>query len=318
MKVVVTGGAGFIGSHVVDRLVASGADVVVLDDLSSGSLKFIEPHLRRENFEFHRVDLAASASDITPLLDGADEVWHLAANPDVRVGAERPDVHFRHNIVATYTVLEAMRRNDVRRIIFTSTSTVYGEAARLPTPEDYGPLTPISLYGASKLACEALISAYAHTFDMQAWIYRFANVVGRRSTHGVIFDFIRKLRANPRVLEILGDGNQTKSYIYIDDCVEAMFFGLKASEVVNVLNIGTEDQVTVRRIAEIVCEEMGLVGSRMPEFRFTGGRRGWRGDVPLMLLDISRLKRLGWRPKYSSEEAVRRATRDLLEELQQR
>ena len=315
MKIVVTGGAGFIGSHVVDRLMASGADVVVLDNLSSGSLKFIEPHLRRENFEFHKVDLATSASDITPLLDGADEVWHLAANPDVRVGVERPEVHFKHNIVATYNVLEAMRRNDVRRIVFTSTSTVYGEATQLPTPEDYGPLIPISLYGASKLACEALISAYAHTFDMQAWIYRFANVVGRRSTHGVIFDFIKKLQANPRELEILGDGNQTKSYIYIDDCVEAMFFGLKASEVVNVLNIGTEDQVTVRRIAEIVCEELGLVGGKMPEFRFTGGRRGWRGDVPLMLLDISKLKNLGWRPRHNSEEAVRRATRDLLEEL---
>ena len=151
---------------------------------------------------------------------------------------------------------------------------------------------------------------------MRAWLYRFANVVGRRSTHGVIFDFIKKLQANPKELEILGDGNQTKSYIYIDDCVEAMFFGLKASrEVVNILNIGTEDQVMVRRIAEIVCEELGLVGEKMPKFRFTGGRRGWRGDIPFMLLDISRLKSLGWRPKYDSETAVRLATRDLLKEL---
>ncbi|MDF2956242.1 NAD-dependent epimerase/dehydratase family protein [Candidatus Alkanophaga liquidiphilum] len=314
MRVVVTGGAGFIGSHVVDRLVASDAAIVVLDDLSSGSLKFIEAHLTKENFEFHKVNLASD--DVTSFFEDVDEVWHLAANPDVRVGAERPDVHFERNIVATYNVLEAMRRNGIRRIIFTSTSTVYGDATRLPTPENYGPLVPISLYGASKLACEALISAYAHTFDMRAWLYRFANVVGRRSTHGVIFDFIKKLQANPKELEILGDGNQTKSYIYIDDCVEAMFFGLKASrEVVNILNIGTEDQVMVRRIAEIVCEELGLVGEKMPKFRFTGGRRGWRGDIPFMLLDISRLKSLGWRPKYDSETAVRLATRDLLKEV---
>ncbi|MDI6811725.1 MAG: GDP-mannose 4,6-dehydratase, partial [archaeon] len=213
------------------------------------------------------------------------------------------------NLIVTSNVLEAMRLNGVRRIIFTSTSTVYGEADKLPTPEEY-PTIPISLYGASKLASEALIASYCHTFDMHAWIYRFANVIGRRSSHGVIYDFIHKLRSNPTELEILGDGNQTKSYIYVDDCIEAMLVGLKANgkNRVHVFNIGTHDMIRVKRIAEIVCEEMRT----SPKFKFTGGKRGWKGDVPVMLLDASKLNELGWKQSYTSEEAVKKATRDLL------
>ncbi len=180
----------------------------------------------------------------------------------------------------------------------------------IPTPEDY-PTHPISLYGASKLACEALIESYCHTFDMQAWIYRFANVIGKRSTHGVIYDFIMKLKKNPEELEILGNGEQNKSYIYISDCIEAMLFGLRSDERVNIFNIGSEDQIKVRRIAEIVCEELGL----SPRFKFTGGERGWKGDVPVMLLSIEKLKKMGWKPKYNSEDAVRMAVRDLIEDL---
>lgn len=202
-----------------------------------------------------------------------------------------------------------MRKVGVRKIIFTSTSTVYGEAKQIPTPEDC-PAHPISIYGASKLACEALIESYCHTFDFQAYIYRFANVIGKRSTHGVVYDFIKKLRYNPHELEILGNGEQNKSYIYIEDCVSAIFCGLKAEEKVNIFNIGSEDQIRVRRIAEIVSEEMGL----NPRFRFTGGDRGWKGDVPVMLLSVEKLKALGWRPKFRSEEAVRKAVRDLLED----
>ncbi len=303
--IVVTGGAGFIGSHVVDRLVEEDR-VIVIDNLSSGRREFVNPEA-----EFIRADLAID--ELTQLLRGADEVWHIAANPDVRIGAENPDAIYRNNVLATYRLLEAMRRAGVERLIFTSTSTVYGEASVIPTPEDYPP-HPISIYGASKLACEALIESYAHTFDMKCWIYRFANVIGRRSTHGVIYDFIMKLRANPEELEILGNGEQNKSYIYIDDCIDAMFFGLKADGKVNVFNIGTEDQIKVRRIAEIVCEEMKL----SPTFRFTGGDRGWKGDVPVMLLSIERLKKLGWRPRFGSEEAVRLAVRDLLEGLEEK
>ncbi len=300
--IVVTGGAGFIGSHVVDRLVEIDK-VVVLDNLSSGKPEYVN-----ENAEFYRVDLAKD--DITDIIRGADEVWHIAANPDVRIGSENPDEIYRNNVLATYRLLEAMRRVNVKRIIFTSTSTVYGEARVIPTPEDY-PTHPISIYGASKLACEALIESYCHTFDFQAWIYRFANVIGKRSNHGVIYDFIMKLKRNPNELEILGDGEQNKSYIYIEDCVDAMFHGLKADESVNIFNIGTEDQIKVKRIAEIVCEEMGL----NPEFKFTGGRRGWKGDVPVMLLSIEKIKKIGWKPKYNSEKAVKLAVKDLLNEL---
>jgi len=309
MKILVTGGAGFIGSHVVDRLVEDKHEIVVLDDLSSGDEKFITTHAGKGRFQFHKIDLLHS--EITDFFDGVEVVWHLAANPEVRIGVEDTKVHLEQNVIATYNVLEAMRTKEVRRIMFTSTSTVYGEADKLPTPEEY-PTKPISLYGASKLACEALIGAYCHTFDMHAWIYRFANVIGRRSSHGVIYDFINKIRSNPKELEILGDGNQTKSYIYVDDCIEAMIMGLKArgENRVNIFNIGTDDMISVKRIAEIVCEEMHA--SPKPEFKFTGGKRGWKGDVPIMLLDAFKLNKLGWEQRYNSEEAVRKATRDLL------
>ncbi|NQE06512.1 L-arabinose 1-dehydrogenase (NAD(P)(+)) [ANME-1 cluster archaeon GoMg1] len=326
MKIIVTGGAGFIGSHVVDRLIDAGHEIVVLDDLSAGDERFINPHVGKQNFQFHKVDILHE--DISPFFDGVEEVWHLAANPEVRIGAADTRVHLEQNVIATYNVLEAMRKNNVRRMIFTSTSTVYGDADKLPTPEEY-PTIPVSLYGASKLACEAFIAAYCHTFDMRAWIYRFANVVGRRSSHGVIYDFINKIRNNPEELEILGDGNQTKSYIYVDDCIDAMVAGLNENESanvgagagvegypaaknrVNVFNIGTDDMTTVKRIAEIVCEEMRV--SPKPKLRFTGGKRGWKGDVPIMLLDASKLNELGWKQKYNSEEAVRKAAEDLLE-----
>lgn len=299
--ILVTGGAGFIGSHIVDRLVELD-EVLVLDNLSSGRKEFVNKAAR-----LHVVDIAEAP--LADYLKGVEEVWHLAANPDVRMGAEKPDEIYRNNILATYRLLEAMRKAGVRRIVFTSTSTVYGEAKLIPTPEDY-PTHPISLYGASKLACEALIESYCHTFDFQAYIFRFANVIGKRSTHGVIYDFIKKLRANPNELEILGNGEQNKSYIYIEDCISAMFAGLRANEKVNIFNIGSEDQIKVRRIAEIVAEEMGL----NPRFRFTGGDRGWKGDVPVMLLSIERLKALGWKPRFGSEEAVRMTVRDLLDE----
>ena len=307
MKIVVTGGAGFIGSHLVDRLVEENHELVVLDNLSSGDEQFIAPHLGKEGFQFHQIDLLTD--DINRFFEGVEEVWHLAANPEVRIGAENTRIHLEQNLIATYNVLEAMRMNGVRRIIFTSTSTVYGEAEQLPTPEEY-PTIPISLYGASKLAAEALIASYCHTFEMQAWIYRFANVIGKRSTHGVIYDFIHKLRSNPMELEILGDGTQSKSYIYVDDCIDAMLAGLKANDKnrVHIFNIGTTDMLQVKRIAEIVCEELHT----SPTFKYTGGKRGWKGDVSTMLLDASKLHKLGWKQRYTSEEAVKKATRDLL------
>jgi UDP-glucose 4-epimerase len=311
MKILVTGGAGFIGSHVVDRLIGAGHEIVVLDNLSSGNDKFINPHIDKENFQFHKIDLLDG--DITDFFDGVEQVWHLAANPEVKLGARDTRIHLEQNVIATYNVLEAMRLKEVPRIIFTSTSTVYGEAHILPTPEEY-PTIPISLYGASKLAGEALIASYCHTFEMQAWLYRFANVIGRRSSHGVIYDFITKIRYNPSELEILGDGNQTKSYIYVDDCIDAMLAGIgskaEGNKKVNMFNIGSDDMISVKRIAEIVCEEMHI--SPKPKFKFTGGKRGWKGDVPIMSLDASKLNNLGWKQRYNSEGAVRKATKDLL------
>jgi len=303
-KILVTGGAGFIGSHLVDRLIKKGNRVIVLDNLSSGRKEFIQQHLKNPSFKFIKNDLLTDS--FNACFRDVNEVWHLAANPDVRAALKNPKVDLEQNILVTYNVLEAMRLNTVKKIIFTSTSTIYGEAKKIPTPEDYAPLIPISLYGATKLACEGLISAYCHTSDLEAVIFRLANIVGPRSTHGVVYDFFNKLNKNPNELEILGDGNQKKSYLYMDDCINAMLIGAKnAKERVDIFNIGAEDWIRAEKIAKIVCEEMKL----NPKFRFTGGKRGWKGDVPLMRLDISRIKKLGWKPECGCEEALRKSIR---------
>lgn len=311
MKCVVTGGAGFIGSHLVDALLAAGNEVTVVDNLSGGKREFLQPHAGNRRFRFVEADLSAEGF-ICEDFKGADTVFHLAANPDVRTGATDTKTPIRQNIMTTYNVLESMRLNGVSRIAFTSTSTIYGEATVVPTPEDYGPLLPISLYGASKMSCEALISSYCHTFGMKAWIYRFANIVGDRGTHGVIFDFIRKLRADPKKLTILGDGRQSKSYLHISDCVEAMLFVVEnAREQVNVYNIGSDDRFDVTGIARVVAEEMGL---KDVAFEYTGGDRGWKGDVPFMALSIGKIKALGWKPAHDSEASVRLCVKQLLKE----
>jgi UDP-glucose 4-epimerase len=244
------------------------------------------------------------------VLEGAGMVWHLAADPDVRMSGLQPEPVVRNNILATARVLEAMRKQDVPRLAFTSTSTVYGEASVIPTPEDYTPLEPISVYAATKLACEALISAYCHSYGMQAWVFRFANIIGERSNHGVIWDFVHKLSENPRGLEILGDGRQAKSYLEVRECVKAMFLAVEqAKQPWNVFNIGSEDWIDVKGIADIVVAALGLKGV---EYRFTGGDRGWVGDVPRMLLSINRLEALGWSPAMGSRESVEAAARAMV------
>lgn len=306
-KYFITGGAGFIGSHLVDRLVGSG-EVTVYDNLSSGKREFIQHHLGRGNFHFIEADVL-DFDTLNKAIARHDVVFHFAADPDVRVGIEDTSLDLQQGTLATYNVLEAMRLNKISRIVFASSSTVYGEAGTKAVSEDYGPLLPISLYGASKLACEGLISAFCHLFDMQAWIFRFANVVGARSSHGVIFDFINKLRQNPGKLEILGDGTQEKPYLYVSDCVDGILFGFEHShERVNVFNLGTDSSTSVTTIANMLVEAMGLSGVR---FAYTGGDRGWRGDVPQVRYDISKIRRLGWRPRYNSDEAVRQAIRDI-------
>lgn len=309
MKTLVTGGAGFIGSHLVDRLMETGNRVKVIDNLSSGSPGNLERWMGHPGFEFMEADLL-DPDACSEAVEGCSRVFHLAANPEVRANKASPEEHFRQNIEATYRLLEAVtERGGVELIVFASTSTVYGEAERLPTPESYGPTKPISMYGASKLACEALISAYASMKGYKAVIYRLANVVGPRSNHGVIWDFVGKLRENPDRLEVLGDGTQSKSYLYIDDCVEGFLKGVESRDQVSVFNLGSMDRLSVLRIAEIVREEAGHPEATM---RLTGGvdgGRGWKGDVKLMQLDTSSLRQLGWAPRYGSEEAVRLTAR---------
>ncbi|HMK15901.1 MAG TPA: NAD-dependent epimerase/dehydratase family protein, partial [Methanomicrobiales archaeon] len=254
---------------------------------------------------FHHMDLNGRGWE--RVLEGAGTIWHLAADPDVRMSGLNPEPVVKNNILATARVLEAMRKQSVPRLVFTSTSTVYGEATVIPTPEDYSPLEPISVYAGSKLACEALISAWCHSYGIQAWVFRFANIIGERSNHGIIWDFIRKLGENPRCLDILGDGRQAKSYLEVRECVKAMFHAVDHSkEPCNVFNIGSEDWIDVKGIADIVVATLGLAGV---EYRFTGGDRGWVGDVPRMLLSIDRLKSLGWKPGMGSLESVIAAAR---------
>jgi len=313
LNVLITGGAGFIGSHLVDTFITKGANVCVIDDLSSGRLENIKRWLKMPHFTFVCSNLLKH-NNLSKIVRNYEILFHLAANPEVRVGLMSPNIHFNQNVVATFKLLEAIRKSDnVKVFLFTSSSTVYGEASYIPTPESYAPLKPISVYGATKLACEALLTAYSHTYGFRAIIYRLANVIGPRSTHGVLYDFIQKLRRNPKELEILGDGTQTKSYLHVTDCIKAMLVGLeKSRKPIEIFNVGSEDQIDVKTIAKIVIEEMALQGVKII---FTGGieGKGWKGDVKNMLLDISKLKTLGWKPELNSEQAVRQTTREILD-----
>jgi UDP-glucose 4-epimerase len=311
MRSIVTGGAGFIGSHLVDRLVERRDEVLVIDNLSTGSLSTIKDHVRSGSVAFEERDLLEDGWQDS--FANTDRVYHLAADPDVRASAGIPYRVYEENLAATERVLEALRQNQVPELVFTSTSTVYGEATVIPTPEEYSPMEPISVYGGTKLACEAMISSYAHTYGIKTWVFRFANIIGARSNHGVIWDFIHKLRKNPQELEILGDGTQTKSYFSVEACIDAFLFAVDHSEEpFNFFNIGSEDWIDVQTIARIVVEEMGLADV---DFRYTGGDRGWKGDVPKMLLSVDKLKDLGWKPLTGSEASVRRATRELIQEI---
>jgi len=310
MKAFVTGGAGFIGSHLVDKLVEKDYNVTVYDNLSSGKKEFLEQHKNNKNFTFIKGDLL-DLNKVKKIIKNHDVVFHIAANPFVRLGEKQTRLDLEQGVIATYNLLESMRVNNIKKIVFSSSSVVYGETNEPSLSENFGPLIPISLYGAAKLGGEGLITAYCGTFDFQTWIYRFANVVGTRGTHGVIVDFIEKLNKNPKELEILGDGKQQKPYLYVTECVDAMIFGFeKSNEKINLFNLGCDTNTTVTRIAEIVVDEMGL---KNVKFNYTGGKRGWKGDVPRFQLDCHKINTLGWKASLSSDEAVRKATRDILE-----
>ena len=318
-KVVVTGGAGFIGSHLVDYLLGKGLakHVVVIDNLSSGRKEFVEPWVRKGLATLVVEDLRSWGRWVEHLR-GADVVFHLAADPEVRRGFTDPRSHFDNNLLATFNLLEACRRVGVERHFFASSSTVYGDARVLPTPEDYHPMEPISLYGAAKLGCEAMYIAYSKTIGFRVVIARYANIVGPRARHGVVWDFVNKLLRDPRRLEILGDGTQRKSYLYVSEAVEATVHLAKMLDRVesyDVFNVGNRDWVTVKEIADIVVEEMGLKNVEYVYKPATPDGRGWPGDVKLMLLDIRKIEATGWSPRISSAQAVRLTARAIIEEL---
>ncbi len=313
MNVLVTGGAGCIGSEIVKELLKKH-DVTIMDNFSSGKTEHIEKFMGNEKFTLIEGDIL-DTNLLDKAMDGKDAVFHLAANPDIKfIPGEKTDKDLQQNTVATYNILDAMRRNNVQKIIFSSSSVVYGKAERMPTPEDYGPLKPTSLYGASKLACEGLISAYCSMFDMKGWIFRFANIVGdksRKKGRTVISDFVFKLRQKPNELEILGDGKQEKSYMLVGECIDGMLFAFgHADEKINIFNLSTTDAITVDRIAQVVSEEMG---ARNVKFVHTGSGGGWPGDITKFLLDTTKMKKLGWAPRYTSEEAVRITARRMLD-----
>ena len=308
-KHFITGGAGFIGSHLVDRLMEENSRVTIYDNLVSGRREWIEHHLGKENFHFIQADLLNSDT-LTQTMKGHEVVWHLGANTDIPAGNRITDLDLNNGTIATRNVLEAMRQNNIDKIIFASTACVYGDVPLVPLDETFGPLFPINLYGAAKLACEGLLTAYSHLFGIKVWMFRFGNVVGDRMGHGVIFDFIHKLKQNPEELEILGDGNQEKNFFLVEDCIDGMLFASRnSSKQYDVFNLGCNSTVKVSVIAEIVVEEMGLKDVKL---KYTGGKRGWPGDAPYVMFDTTKMERLGWKAKYTSEEAVRIATRRLL------
>ena len=311
MKILVTGAAGFIGSNLVDRLLADGHEVTGLDNFSTGRQEFLAGALASPRFRLHRGDLLDSHA-LAGAMGGAELVFHMAANADVRFGTEHPRRDLEQNTIGTANVLEVMRSCGVTRIAFPSTGSVYGEPAVFPTPEDAPFPVQTSLYAASKLAAEALIEAYAEGFGMQAYIFRFVSILGERYTHGHILDFHKQLREHPEHLDVLGDGKQRKSYLYVRDCVEAMLLAVEGvSARLSIFNLGTDEYCSVN-------DSIGWIAGRLgctPRLRYAGGERGWVGDSPFIFLDCSRIRALGWRPKLSIREAVMRTVDHLRDNL---
>ncbi len=310
MKILVTGGAGFIGSHLTDKLLELGEEVLVSDNLSLGSLDNLKEAQKNKNFQFIKCDLC-NYDEIYKIFkeNRIKTVFHFAANSDISASVKNPETDLNNTFQTTYNVLKAMKDFNVKKIIFASTSAIYGEANE-PLTENYGPLFPVSHYGASKLASEAFISSFASAYGIQAYITRFPNVVGERATHGVIPDFVKKLKNNPDKLSVLGDGEQNKPYLYIADLINAIFFILEnANEKINVYNIGVNSQTKVKTIAEAVINEI----NPSAKIEYTGGKRGWIGDVPEFIYNTDKINNLGWKAKMTSDEAVKTAIKKILE-----
>ncbi len=315
-NIFVSGGAGFIGSHLTARLLSTPSveRVIIYDNFSSGTRRHLAGVIGDPRLKIVEADLK-EVKQITTAMAGSDTVFHLAANPDIAKAVTQPDIDFWEGTYLAQNVLEAMRMNGVRRLLYMSGSGIYGENASVAFPESYGPNKPISTYGASKLACEALICAYCHMFDMHARAFRFANVVGPRQTHGVGYDFVRRLRKDPTQLRILGDGLQSKSYIHVEDILEAVFLANeKSPERYDVFNVATGDYITVREIADLAAQVCGLAAGSV-RYDYTGGDRGWKGDVPVVRFDCTKIKSLGWSCRRNSAEAMRHAMSAMRDEI---
>jgi UDP-glucose 4-epimerase len=311
MKVFVTGGAGFIGSNLVDRLMDAGHFVTAIDNFSGGRADFLQRHFGSGRFRLVEGDVRDTDRVVRELDPETDLVFHLAANADIARGVDDPTLDFDHSLVATFSVLQAMRERGVRRIFYTSGSGVYGDRGLAYSPESHGPLLPVSMYGATKLGAEGLISAFVALFAMQAWIVRPANILGPRATHGVVFDFVRRLRADPTTLKILGDGKQSKAYLHVDDVIDAMLLIVKkAKSKINIYNLSSGSFITVNEIARLVISSMKLGRVKIAR---SANKVGWKGDVAIVRLRSTRLKALGWRPKHTSAQAVRATVKALLE-----
>ncbi|HTC49886.1 MAG TPA: NAD-dependent epimerase/dehydratase family protein [Candidatus Aquilonibacter sp.] len=300
MRIFVTGAAGFIGSNMVDRLLAAGHTVVGFDNFSTGQRRFLENALAHPQFNLVQGDLL-ERNALSKAMAGADLVIHFAANADVRFGTDHPRRDLDQNTVATWNVLEAMREQGCNRIVFSSTGSIYGEPEIFPTPETCAFPLQTSLYGASKLAAEGLIQAYCEGYGIQGYIFRFVSILGERYSHGHVFDFYKQLAEHPGHLHVLGNGHQRKSYLYVQDCIDAILVALdKAKGKVNIFNLGTDEYCEVNNSIGWICEYLGL----SPELTYSGGERGWVGDSPFILLDCSRIRALGWRPRLTIKEAV--------------
>ena len=310
MKALVAGGAGFIGSHLIDALLAEGHEVVCVDNFFIGTKENIKHLTGNPHFKLYEQDLADFAA-VDEIFKAAhvDYVFHLAANSDIQASANNPSIEYHNTYSTTFSLLEAMRLNGVKKLFFASTSAVYGDQMGLEVSEDAVALRPISYYGGCKLGSEAAISAYAYMNDLEVLVFRFPNVIGPRLTHGVIFDFVKRLKADPSHLRILGDGTQAKPYIYVLDLVGAIMRFKDVSKGVTLYNVGVETQSSVTRIAEIVCEKMGLTG--IP-FEYTGGRGGWKGDVPVFAYNLDKIHATGWVASMTSDEAVAKTVEAVL------
>ena len=312
---VITGGAGFIGSYIAEKLVENGTDTKVIDNLVTGKKENLSKCFDQDNFSFLEYDLG-NLDGIEDHLGDADILFHFAADPEVRTGYSKPEDSFEQNIVNTFNLLQKIKQSKIKKIVFASSSSVYGDAKIIPTNEEYGPLSPISHYGASKLACEAMVSSFCHNYNIEGVILRPANVIGLRGRHGLIWDLVHKLKINQDELELLGDGKQTKSFIHISDAIDGIFFSLNnLQDKVEVFNLGSEDSVEIMDVAKIVCKNMGLNEIKI---NLTGGvddGRGWKGDIKIAHLDITKLKNSGWIPKLSSINAADITSHEIIKEV---